>query len=803
MHYRRNATFKNSLLFIFIAVLFIVATSHTKAQTREIDWEVHWCNDNSLNTIFPSLKGSIQKPTDFNSTSVGETVGYTIYLPPSYYTSNKEYPVIYFLHGSLGNECNYVSTKNAGGTVNSVIRLVEDGKIPETIFVAPNGGALSFYKGVSETMIINELIPFIDDKYRTISNRSGRGLEGFSMGGFGTTQFGFKYPEMFCSIVPMAGGNLDNFNSNISSIKANNLKVRYVTGALDQSIGINQGYNVIVDTLVAEGIMKSSDAIKVPGVSHDLSGLIEVEGLRNAQFHWSCFGGGSPVPTVTASPTPAISATATPRITTTVSPTSSTSLVGDLNNDLVVNERDYTLFLGHYGETRCFAIGDFDSNCVVDLFDLNLLVESSRASSVSPTPAPTGIGGGIPSPTPGSKPIEPYAAAPACSDIGVIHDNRAWHGLWNYEYGCHWDHEHKQNPHDMDYLFGSDIYSWFGTDENRLAEISYPWQTFMGAGANFEVLAPGAHTENHAKHQGYNWLYFRDKTDQDHISGALLLGSQVITDARVIYHQIGGQMGALTRFHSTYLQARACAPGIIVNSSQGAVTSGCGTFSGGGWLDFGRLNFPERGIYAPLPGDPPAFGNVALGGRPEAAPYRIHPLGQNSLDSWQSEGNTFNYLPSDPKGETRLRVGLGVHFDQGESTGETDPTQFGKTNPSIHFWCVDPVTKLITCDNNNSAAALFRTWVTIPRSLDGSIYDTDGSKNGFFSFNGYTNRYGDIVGGCSKPGLDCVPTVSNHFPVGDCNDTACKAAYRGDLQSDLYEADVAESLGVSWIKYPN
>lgn len=773
-----------------------------------IDWEVHWCNDNSLSAIFPNLKGTIQKPTDFPSNSVGQTVGYTIYLPPSYDSSNKEYPVIYFLHGSLGNECNYVSTKNAGGSLNNVISLVESGKIPETIFVAPNGGALLNYKGISESMIINELIPFIDSKYRTIDNRAGRGLEGFSMGGFGSTQFGFKYPEKFCSIVPMAGANLDNFYSNLTKIKALDLKVRYVTGALDQSKGINQGYNVIVDTLVNEGIMQYSDAIKVPGVSHDLGGLIEIEGLRNAQFHWSCFNGGAPVPTIIPTPSltplPTVSPSVTPRITQTSTPTSSGSVLGDLNNDRKVDATDYSLFLGFFGEESCFSVADFSKNCKVDIFDLNILVTESGMSSTTPTVAPTGIGGGIPSPTPIRRSVEPYAEAPSCEELGVLHDTRLWHGIWNYDYGCHWDHEHKQNPHDMDYLFGTDLYTWFGSNEGRLAEISYPWQTFTGAGANSEAYIPGTHTENQSKHQGYHWLYFRDRVDQEHVQGALLLGSQVITDARVIYHQVGGQVGALTRFHSVYLQARACAPDSVESASQGTTTSGCGIYSGGGWLDLGRLNYPERGIYAPLPGDPVEFGNSALSGPPESEPYRIHPTGKNSLDSWQSEGNKFNYLPSDPTGKTRLRVGYGIHFDQGESISETDPRQYGVANPVTKFWCVDPVSKLITCDNNNSAAALFRTWVTIPRDLDGSSYDEDKVKNGFFTFHGYTNRYGDIVGGCSKAGLDCVPAIAEHFPIGNCSDSfACKAAYRGDLRGDLFEADLGEPLGVSWIKYPN
>jgi len=63
--------------------------------------------------------------------------------------------------------------------------------------------------------------------------------------------------------------------------------------------------------------------------------------------------------------------------------------------------------------------------------------------------------------------VEPYADAPACPS----HDDRAFHALWDAERGCHYDHEHGDNPHDVDHIFGTEFYDWAG------GEISYPWQT--------------------------------------------------------------------------------------------------------------------------------------------------------------------------------------------------------------------------------------------------------------------------------------------------------------------------------------
>jgi len=69
----------------------------------------------------------------------------------------------------------------------------------------------TFYKDsydgrfMSETLIIRELIPHIDETYLTIAARKGRCIEGHSMGGRGATRLSMKYPKMFCSLFNLAG----------------------------------------------------------------------------------------------------------------------------------------------------------------------------------------------------------------------------------------------------------------------------------------------------------------------------------------------------------------------------------------------------------------------------------------------------------------------------------------------------------------------------------------------------------------------------------------------------------------------
>ena len=87
---------------------------------------------------------------------------------------------------------------------------IQSGVVAPRIYVFPNGGAPSHYDysdALAETTFVRELIPHVDTEYRTIANRAGRGIEGFSSGGRGTARDMFKHPELFCSAVPLAGGH--------------------------------------------------------------------------------------------------------------------------------------------------------------------------------------------------------------------------------------------------------------------------------------------------------------------------------------------------------------------------------------------------------------------------------------------------------------------------------------------------------------------------------------------------------------------------------------------------------------------
>ncbi|WP_166831703.1 alpha/beta hydrolase [Thalassoroseus pseudoceratinae] len=144
----------------------------------------------------------------FRSPSMGFDVGYCIFLPPGYKEKPEQrYPVVYYLHGGRpGSEIKSVRL------ATFLQKHMQSGAVSPMIYVFVNGGPVSHYNMVDrenamgEDVFVKELIPHIDATYRTIAQRNGRGIEGFSQGGRGTTRIMFKHPDLFCSAAPGGAG---------------------------------------------------------------------------------------------------------------------------------------------------------------------------------------------------------------------------------------------------------------------------------------------------------------------------------------------------------------------------------------------------------------------------------------------------------------------------------------------------------------------------------------------------------------------------------------------------------------------
>jgi S-formylglutathione hydrolase FrmB len=135
------------------------------------------------------------------SSMMGHDVGYAVFLPNEYFSTETSLPVIYFFHGKGGDEI------GASRQSSFLQEAISKGKIRPCIAVFVNGMYSSFYcdsydkKYLVESSFIKELIPHIENRFRVIKGRQGRALNGFSMGGHASIKFILKYPESFCSTV--------------------------------------------------------------------------------------------------------------------------------------------------------------------------------------------------------------------------------------------------------------------------------------------------------------------------------------------------------------------------------------------------------------------------------------------------------------------------------------------------------------------------------------------------------------------------------------------------------------------------
>lgn len=190
-------------LLAVLAINFGVPLSEAEEEITFGGYTFKWVNP------FPA---DLEKPPglhhgSFQNPSMPREIGYAIYLPPQYSEdAGSRFPVVYYLHGGRP-----VSESRSVGLSKYLHEAMSTGVTAPAIYVYVNGGILSHYnyaplESMGEDLFIKELIPFIDSNYRTIADRRGRAIQGFSQGGRGTTRNMFKYPELFSSAAAAAGG---------------------------------------------------------------------------------------------------------------------------------------------------------------------------------------------------------------------------------------------------------------------------------------------------------------------------------------------------------------------------------------------------------------------------------------------------------------------------------------------------------------------------------------------------------------------------------------------------------------------
>ncbi|MBI2813157.1 MAG: esterase family protein [Opitutae bacterium] len=160
--------------------------------------------------------GTVTSKT-FASVSLGHDLAYLLYLPPGYDTTGAvKYPVLYLLHGRGDKMAAWTNIKA------DLNQLIVAGRIPPVIAImpdAPSSKRAGYYIDsrfpgapdqklppgeMMETALTKDLITHVDASYPTRTDRSGRIVAGYSMGGYGALRYSLAHPELFGAAIVLS-----------------------------------------------------------------------------------------------------------------------------------------------------------------------------------------------------------------------------------------------------------------------------------------------------------------------------------------------------------------------------------------------------------------------------------------------------------------------------------------------------------------------------------------------------------------------------------------------------------------------
>jgi enterochelin esterase-like enzyme len=143
-------------------------------------------------------QGSDVQSGSIFSEQLGDDFPFQVYLPPCYHAmSDQRYPVVYLLHGLTFNEDQWLRL----GVAEQMDRLIADGAVTPFMIVLP--GETRFdppqTSAFAETLV-QELIPWVDQHFRTLPEKPFRAIGGLSRGAAWSVHIGFEHYPLFDSV---------------------------------------------------------------------------------------------------------------------------------------------------------------------------------------------------------------------------------------------------------------------------------------------------------------------------------------------------------------------------------------------------------------------------------------------------------------------------------------------------------------------------------------------------------------------------------------------------------------------------
>ncbi len=210
-----------------------------------------------LAAVMPAFSASAGKiVTDsLRSEVLNSTVKYNIFLPDGFGKTDRQYPVVYLLHGLTGT---YEDWKTRGHMQDVVEELMRSGEICPMIIVMPNAGhpdTRHVWNGYFnmpgwnyEDFFYTEFIPAVEAKYKAYGDKGHRAVMGLSMGGGGSAVYAQRHPDMYSSCYIMSGW-LDNKTDEVKASKGPKDCLYYTGEAVKEHSAIDFVRNADEETI--------------------------------------------------------------------------------------------------------------------------------------------------------------------------------------------------------------------------------------------------------------------------------------------------------------------------------------------------------------------------------------------------------------------------------------------------------------------------------------------------------------------------------------------------------------------------
>lgn len=169
----------------------------------------------SLSFLIMGQTGKVYDNLSMKSEILKMDRKFAIYLPPGYETSERDYPVLYLLHGAGDDHTGWVQF---GEVLHIADKAILEGSATAMIVVMPdaNTGQRGYFNSIKgdwryEDFFFEELMPFVEKEYRIKKDKRYRAVAGLSMGGGSAFVYALRHPELFSSACPLSAscGPLD------------------------------------------------------------------------------------------------------------------------------------------------------------------------------------------------------------------------------------------------------------------------------------------------------------------------------------------------------------------------------------------------------------------------------------------------------------------------------------------------------------------------------------------------------------------------------------------------------------------